>query len=146
MDIPKDTGCAHGFPGTIAVCLLLIGVQAAVSAAIEAVARRDIGWVPGPWAAVQDFAFDWSWTIGLLVLLLAEIPALWWRRLGGGTHGVSGLAFICPFAVFGRKLIPKGYPEDMLVLIGGTIFILVVAIAASTLTILFTRPIAGSES
>jgi hypothetical protein len=94
------------FLGTMAICLALIGVEAAVSAAIEAAASRDIGWVPGPWAGVQDLLFEWHWAIAFAVLLLAEIPAAWWRRLGGSTYGVLGIAFICPVVVFGPALVP----------------------------------------
>ena len=132
--------------GTLAICVALIGVEAAVSAAIDAAASRDVGWVPGPWAELQDFAFNWSWTIGFIVLLLAEIPAAWWRRLGGSTFGVLGIAFLCPVAVFAPMLVPKGYSEDRLVLVGGTIFIFAVAAAASTLIMLFVGPAGGRES
>ena len=130
------------FLGTIAICLALIGVEAAVSMAIEAAASRDIGWVPGPWAGVEDFLFQWHWGIALLVLLLAETPAVWWRRIGGSPATVLGIAFICPVAVFGPALAPKGYSEDSIVLVAGTIFILVLAIAASTLIMVFVKPVA----
>jgi hypothetical protein len=129
------------FLGTIAICLALIGVEAAVSTAIQAAASRDIGWVPGPWAGVEDFLFQWHWAIALLVLLLAETPAVWWRRLGGSAMGVLGIAFICPVAVFGPALAPKGYSEDSFVLVAGTIFILFLAVAASTLIMVFVRPV-----
>lgn len=131
--------------GTFTICLALIGVEAAVSAAIQAAASRDIGWVPGPWAGIQDFLFEWHWAIAFAVLLLAEIPAVWWRRIGGSTGGVLGIAFICPVAVFGSALAPKGYSEDMLVLVGGSLFIFMVAAAASTLIMVFVRPLAELE-
>lgn len=133
------------FLGTIAICLALTGVEAAVSLAIEAVASRDVGSVPGPWSGIQEFAFQWSWAIALLVLLLSAIPALGWRRLGGSVGGVVGIAFICPVAVFGPALVPKGYSEDMFVLVGGTLFLFAFAVAASTLIMVLVKPAVQSD-
>lgn len=124
---------------TAGSALLAFAIWFLEGKALEAVSRRDLGWVPGPFAALEDWVFDAQWAIALIIFLIAELPALLWRRRGGGLAGTLGVAVAVPLAVFAPALVPKGYPEDRLIpFILLAIGLLATAVAA--LICVFVRP------
>jgi hypothetical protein len=106
---------------------------------LDSVSRRDLGWVPGPFAELEDLVFQFHFGIDLLVFLIAELPALLWRRRGGSPPETFGLAVAVPLLVFAPALIPKGYPEDRFIPFM-LIFLGLLAALATALICVFVRP------
>ena len=107
----------------------------------EAVATRDLGWMPTHWSPIVDFIYLNGWAAAMIVFLVAELPAILWRRRGGSLASTWAIAVIVLLAVLAIRLIPHGYPEDgyipiivVAALIAGTI--------ASLLIVLVVKPMA----
>ena len=101
---------------------------------------RDEDWVPGPFAGLADLVYASGWLIALFVFLVAQVPAVLWRRRGGSPPGTLGVAVAMPLAVFGVGLIPKGHPEDQLIPFIAIAIGLLATLAAAVICVL-VRPV-----